>query len=113
MKLWKGVFLVSVFLFVGRLSVANPGNLLIAIPELSEKQIDSVAVWFHPAHNIIESGICLENKLLLIRLQEKSAISVEDVFNTLKKHGIDNFFLKEDALLDQIISSCSTFIYFP
>ena len=107
------LLLISITFFISsnNVSYAASGHVLINLPDFSEKQVDSISAWFKTDINIIESGICLESKLLMIRLQEKNNTNVQEIFDRLKKHGIENFFLKDEITLDRFRQYCTS--YFP
>jgi len=77
---------------------------------LNEKNVDSLSVWLAPEKNIIDAGICVSNKLLILDLETKDAMHVQAIFSLLKKHNLSEFYLKENAPVDQLIRDCDNYI---
>ncbi len=113
MKVIQLLIIIAFFVSSHKDVYAVSGHVLINLPDLSAKQVDSVSIWFKTDANIIESGICLESKLLMIRLQEKNNAHVQEIFDRLKKHSIENFFLKDEITLDRFREYCTSYIPFP
>lgn len=107
------LFLFVFFAFCHTQSLAGAGHVLINLPDLNEKQIDSVRTWFSPDSTIVESGFCVDNKLLMIRLLDKNKVSIDQIYVRLKSHGIEKFFLKDEISLDRFHQNCRSFIAFP
>ena len=91
---------------------ATSGTVFIHVSDVSEKQIDSLKVWFSPGNNILESGICLENKLMMLRLQTKDEATIASVYSSLKSHGFQKFYLKEEISMDKYYQNCNSYILF-
>ena len=113
MKKLKYLFLLPVFLLCMRTAIADPGHLLVHVPELTEKSIDCLGVWFSSDNNILNAGLCLENKLLLIELELIDQVQIYNIFSILKKKGVFEFYLKEEISLDRFYSNCINYLPIP
>ncbi len=110
----QNYFILILFLFFWRPSNCTAaGHILIDISEISEKQIDSLADWLTPEKNILEAGICLDNKLLLLRLEIKDDAKIQEIFSILKSHGVMVFYLKENISIERFYQNCNTYLSFP
>ncbi len=112
MKVRRGLGLVLLLFFCSSRSFAASGDVIIHLPGLNEKQIDSLQSWFAGDKNISQAGFCLENKLLFLHLTEKDPTQVNKIFEGLKINGQTEFNLKEEISADRFFQNCQTFISF-
>lgn len=87
-------------------SSANPGHLIIQFSDFSEKQSEELKTVLDHDQNIVESGVCMDNQLLLLTLADASRQKVEEIITVLKKSGFSEIFIKEPVPVERLKQEC-------
>ncbi len=106
MKTQFYLLLTCLFFFNLTDASADPGHLIIQFSSFSEKQTDKLKTILYPDQNIVESGVCMDNQLLLLTLADASQHKLEEIIKALKKGGFGEIHIKEPVPVERVKQEC-------